>query len=91
VGLSSKSMLGRILGRRDGDRLAGSVALAVMAVLRDARIIRAHDVAATVDALQAVAAVAGGAATPAKDGGTGNWDVNTSALTACAAAWASIR
>jgi len=30
-------------------------------VLRDARIIRAHDVAATVDALQAVAAVAGGA------------------------------
>jgi dihydropteroate synthase len=41
--------------------LAASVALAVMAVLRDARIIRAHDVAATVDALQAVAAVAGGA------------------------------
>ena len=54
-------MLGSILGRRDGDRLAASVALAVMAVLRDARIIRAHDVAATVDALQAVAAVAGGA------------------------------
>ena len=61
VGLSRKSMLGSILGRRDGDRLAASVALAVMAVLRDARIIRAHDVAATVDALQAVAAVAGGA------------------------------
>ena len=58
VGLSRKSMLGRILGRRDGDRVAGSVALAVMAVLRDARIIRAHDVAATVDALKAVAAVA---------------------------------
>lgn len=58
VGLSRKSMLGRILGRRDADRLSGSVALAVMAVLKDARIIRAHDVAATVDALQAVAAVA---------------------------------
>jgi len=54
-------MLGRILGRRDGDRLAGSLALAVMAALQDARIIRAHDVAATVEALQAVAAVAGGA------------------------------
>jgi len=54
-------MLGSIIGRRDGDRLAASVALAVLAVLRDARIIRAHDVAATVDALQAVAAVAGGA------------------------------
>jgi dihydropteroate synthase len=61
VGLSRKSLLARILGRRDGDRLAGSVALAVMAVLHDARIIRAHDVAATVDALQAVAAVAHGA------------------------------
>jgi dihydropteroate synthase len=60
VGLSRKSLLARILGRRDGDRLAGSLALAVMAVLHDARIIRAHDVAATVDALQAVAAVAHG-------------------------------
>jgi dihydropteroate synthase len=62
VGLSRKSMLARILRRSDGDRLAGSVALAVMAVLRDARIIRVHDVAATVDALQVVAAVAGGSA-----------------------------
>jgi dihydropteroate synthase len=73
VGLSRKSLLGRILGRRDADRLAGSVALAVMAVLKDARIIRAHDVAATVDALQAVAAVARGAevqGTEAKEIGT---------------------
>jgi dihydropteroate synthase len=61
VGLSRKSMLARILGGRDADRLAGSVALAVLAVLRDARIIRAHDVAATVDALQVVAALARGA------------------------------
>jgi len=44
-----------------------------MAVLRDARIIRAHDVAATVDALRAVAAVALGAdaqGTEAKEIGT---------------------
>jgi len=57
VGLSRKSMLGRILGRPDADRLGASVALAVMAVLKEARIIRAHDVGATVDALKMVAAV----------------------------------
>jgi dihydropteroate synthase len=57
VGLSRKSMVAHLLGRRDGDRAAGSVALAVLAVLRDALIIRAHDVAATVDALQVVAAL----------------------------------
>ena len=57
VGLSRKSMLGSLLGSRDGDRLAGSLALAVMAALKNACIIRAHDVAATVDALKMVAAV----------------------------------
>jgi dihydropteroate synthase len=57
VGLSRKSMLGRLLGRPDADRLGASVALAVMAVLKHARIIRAHDVGATVDALKMVAAV----------------------------------
>jgi dihydropteroate synthase len=73
VGLSRKSMLARILRRRDGERLAGSVALAVLAVLRDALIIRAHDVAATVDALQVVAALERGAqgqATEAHEIGT---------------------
>jgi len=55
VGVSRKSMVARIVGRPDGDRLAGSMALAVLAVLRGALIIRAHDVAATVDALRAVA------------------------------------
>jgi len=60
AGLSRKSMLGSILGRRDADRLSASVALAVMAVLQGARIIRAHDVGATVDALKVVAAVRNG-------------------------------
>ena len=57
VGLSRKAMLGSILGRRKADRLSGSIACAVMAVLQGARIIRAHDVEATVDALRTVAAV----------------------------------
>ena len=57
VGLSRKSMLGRILGRPAAERVHGSVALAVMAVLKGARIVRAHDVAATVDALKTVTAM----------------------------------
>lgn len=59
VGLSRKAMVGKLTGRREGERLLGSVALAVMAVLEGARIVRTHDVAATVEALQVVAAVRG--------------------------------
>jgi dihydropteroate synthase len=51
VGLSRKSMLGKLLGRPAGERLAGSLALATIAVLRGARIIRCHDVAETCDAV----------------------------------------
>jgi dihydropteroate synthase len=60
VGLSRKSMLGTLTGRPAGERVAGSVALAVLAVQGGARIVRAHDVAATVDALKVVAAVQAG-------------------------------
>jgi dihydropteroate synthase len=59
VGLSRKSMLGTLTGRAAGERLYGSVALAVIAALNGARIIRAHDVAATVEALKVTAAVRG--------------------------------
>jgi dihydropteroate synthase len=59
VGLSRKSMLGTLTGREPGERVAGSVALAVIAALNGARIVRAHDVAPTVDALKLVGAVAG--------------------------------
>jgi dihydropteroate synthase len=59
VGLSRKSMLGRLTGRAAGERLAGSLALAVIAALNGARIVRAHDVAPTVDALKVVVAVGG--------------------------------
>jgi dihydropteroate synthase len=58
VGLSRKSTVGKLTGREPGERVHGSVALAVIAALKGARIIRAHDVAATVDALQVTAAVA---------------------------------
>jgi dihydropteroate synthase len=58
VGLSRKSIVGTLTGRAAGERVHGSVALAVIAAMNGARIIRAHDVAATVDALKVVAAVA---------------------------------
>ena len=57
VGVSRKSLIGIITGRAAGDRLAGSVALAAMCVERGASIIRAHDVAETLDALSVVAAL----------------------------------
>ena len=59
VGLSRKSMVGTLTGRPPGERLYGSVALAVLAALKGARIVRVHDVAATVDALKVTAAVQG--------------------------------
>lgn len=58
AGLSRKSMIGQITGRPVGERLAGSVALAALAAAGGARIIRAHDVAATVDAVRIAAALA---------------------------------
>jgi len=57
VGLSRKSTVGKLTGREPGERVYGSVALAVIAALKGARIIRAHDVAATVDALKVAIAV----------------------------------
>jgi dihydropteroate synthase len=57
VGLSRKSVVGKLTGRPEGERLLGSVVLAVLAVLGGARIVRAHDGAATVEALKLVAAV----------------------------------
>jgi dihydropteroate synthase len=60
VGLSRKALLGKLTGRAAHERVYGSVALAVIAALHGARLIRAHDVAATVDALKVVAALAEG-------------------------------
>ncbi len=51
AGWSRKSSLGAVTGRAVGERLAASVAAALAAVHCGARIVRVHDVAATVDAL----------------------------------------
>ncbi|HEV2286943.1 MAG TPA: dihydropteroate synthase [Steroidobacteraceae bacterium] len=59
VGLSRKSMVGKLTGRPEGERMLGSVVLAVLAALAGASIVRAHDVAATVEALKVVTAVRG--------------------------------
>ena len=56
AGLSRKSMLGQITGREVEGRLAGSLALALLAAQQGAAIIRVHDVAETVDALKVLEA-----------------------------------
>ncbi|MCU7798686.1 MAG: dihydropteroate synthase [gamma proteobacterium symbiont of Lucinoma myriamae] len=58
VGASRKSMIGQITDRNIEDRLAGSLALATLAAINAAAIIRVHDVAETVDALKITHALA---------------------------------
>ena len=57
VGMSRKSMIAQLLNRAVDERLAGSLALAMLAAQQGAAIIRVHDVAATVDVLKVVSAV----------------------------------
>lgn len=57
VGISRKSMLGAITGRTVGERLPASLAAAVVAAAKGAKILRVHDVAATRDALAVWAAI----------------------------------
>ncbi|MFB9068070.1 dihydropteroate synthase [Pseudofulvimonas gallinarii] len=62
AGLSRKRTIGELTGRDEpAQRLHGSVAAAVLAAERGARILRVHDVAATRDALRVQAAVAAAA------------------------------
>ena len=58
AGLSRKRMIGTLTGRDLGERVHGSVAAAVIAVIDGAAIVRVHDVAATRDALAVWHAVA---------------------------------
>ncbi len=59
AGWSRKSTLGAVTGRAADDRLAASLAAALLAVQRGAKIVRVHDVAATRDALAVLAAFDG--------------------------------
>lgn len=58
AGLSRKSLIGGLTGKPVGDRLAGSIAAAVMAAHNGAAIVRVHDVAETMDALKVWHAIA---------------------------------
>ena len=58
AGLSRKRTIGELTGRDAAGRVHGSVAAHLIAVQRGARIVRVHDVAATVDALKVWNAVA---------------------------------
>lgn len=57
VGLSRKSMLGAITARDVHERLAGSLAVALLAAQRGAAILRVHDVRETVDVLKILSAL----------------------------------
>ena len=59
VGASRKNFLGAITGREVGERLGGSIAVALAAVAGGASVLRVHDVAATVDALRVADAITG--------------------------------
>ena len=52
AGVSRKRMIGDLTGRETGERLAGSVAAALLAVQNGAHIVRVHDVKETVDAIK---------------------------------------
>jgi dihydropteroate synthase len=60
AGWSRKSTLGAVTGRAAEERLAASIAAALLAVQHGATIVRVHDVAATRDALAVLAALDGG-------------------------------
>lgn len=57
IGASRKSFIGRLTGRPADERLGGSVAAAVLAVMHGADIVRAHDVMDTVSALKTARAI----------------------------------
>ncbi|MET0976182.1 MAG: dihydropteroate synthase [Leifsonia sp.] len=59
VALSNKDFIGESIDRDRGERVEGSIAAAVYCVLEGARIVRVHNVRATVDAMRMVEAIAG--------------------------------
>ena len=67
VGVSRKSMVGALTGRPVDERLAGSLAAALAAAARGARVLRVHDVRETVDALRVWHAIEAEAPVPRVD------------------------
>ncbi len=57
VGLSRKSVLGKVTGNDVGARLHASVSAAVISAMKGAKLLRVHDVKATVEALKVVSAI----------------------------------
>jgi dihydropteroate synthase len=57
VGLSRKSVLGQITGNDVDARLYASIAASVLSVMKGAKILRVHDVKATVEALKVVSSI----------------------------------
>jgi dihydropteroate synthase len=57
VGLSRKSMLGKITGGDINNRIHASIAAALIAAMKGAALLRVHDVRATRDALAVYNAV----------------------------------
>jgi dihydropteroate synthase len=57
VGLSRKAVLGKIAGGDEQQRLYAGIASSVVSAMKGAKILRVHDVKATVDALKVVAAI----------------------------------
>ena len=57
AGWSRKSSLGRVTGRKEGERLPASLAMALLCLQRGARILRVHDVRETRDVVRVWEAV----------------------------------
>jgi dihydropteroate synthase len=57
VGLSRKSVLGQVTGNDVDARLYASIAAAVVSAIKGAKIVRVHDVKATVEAMKVVTAI----------------------------------
>ena len=59
VALSNKDFIGETLDRPQYERLEGSLAAAVVSIMNGARIVRVHDVKATVAAVRMTEAILG--------------------------------
>ncbi|WP_067197347.1 dihydropteroate synthase [Microbacterium sp. XT11] len=59
VAVSNKDFIGESIDRPQGERLAGSIAAMTACVVKGARIVRMHDVAAAVDAARMIEAILG--------------------------------